>query len=148
MRALIQRVSHASVTVEGEVHGAIKRGFVVLLGVTHGDGEVEAKWLANKVAGLRIFEDEAGKMNLSLRDVGGEVLLVSQFTLYGDASRGRRPSFINAAPPEIAEPLIARFASFLRGEGIRVATGVFGAEMHVAIHNDGPVTLMLERSGA
>lgn len=145
MRVLIQRVSRASVSVGGEVRGAIGRGFVALVGVTHGDGEVEAKWLAKKVAGLRVFEDDDGKMNLSLKDVGGGVLVVSQFTLYGDAGRGRRPSFINAAPPEIAEPLIERFAGFLEKENIEVATGVFGAHMEVAIFNDGPVTLMLER---
>lgn len=146
MRALIQRVSRASVRVGGEVRGTVGRGFVVLLGVTHGDGEAEVDWLANKVAGLRVFEDEEGKMNLALADVGGGVLLVSQFTLYGDASRGRRPSFTAAAPPDVAEPLVERFAARLRALDIPVASGVFGAHMSVEIHNDGPVTLMLEKT--
>ena len=146
MRALIQRVSRASVRVGGEVRGTVGRGFVVLLGVTHGDGEAEVDWLANKVAGLRVFEDEEGKMNLALADVGGGVLLVSQFTLYGDASRGRRPSFTAAAPPDVAEPLVERFAARLRALDIPVESGVFGAHMSVEIHNDGPVTLMLEKT--
>ena len=145
MRALLQRVSQASVTVEGAVVGAIKHGFVVLVGVTHDDGEAEAKWLANKIAGLRLFEDKAGKMNLSLFDVNGSVLVVSQFTLYGDARKGRRPSFTQAAPPEQAEPLVDYFADRLRARGLQVESGVFGAMMQVEIHNDGPVTLMLER---
>jgi D-tyrosyl-tRNA(Tyr) deacylase len=113
--------------------------------VTHTDTEAEAVWLANKVAGLRVFEDEAGKMNLSLADVGGSVLVVSQFTLYGDARKGRRPSFINAARPETAEPLVTFFADKLREQGFVVETGVFGAMMRVEIHNDGPVTMMLEK---
>ena len=145
MRVLLQRVSKGSVTVDGEVVGAIGRGFVVLVGVTHDDGEEEAAWLANKVAGLRIFEDEERKMNLSLEDVGGSVLVVPQFTLYGDASKGRRPSWSAAAPPEEAEPLVDHFAEQLRREGLTVATGVFGAYMDVEIHNDGPVTLMIEK---
>jgi D-tyrosyl-tRNA(Tyr) deacylase len=145
MRALLQRVSQARVTVEGRVVGAIGRGYVVLLGVTHGDGEAEAAWLANKIAGLRLFEDKAGKMNLALEDVGGSVLVVSQFTLYADARKGRRPSFTNAASPDQAEPLVATFAEQLRRAGLRVETGEFGAMMMVEIHNDGPVTLMLER---
>lgn len=145
MRVLLQRVSRASVTVDGEVVGAISRGFVLLVGVTHGDGEEEATWLANKVAGLRVFEDEEGKMNLSLDDVGGSVLVVPQFTLYGDASKGRRPSWSAAARPEEAEPLVDFFAERLRREGLTVASGVFGAYMDVEIHNDGPVTLMIEK---
>lgn len=145
MRALLQRVSRASVTVNGAVVGAIGRGFVILLGVSHDDGQAEADWLANKIAGLRLFEDEAGKMNLGLADVGGQVLLVSQFTLYGDARKGRRPSFIAAARPEQAEPLVDYFADSLRGHGLVVEMGVFGAMMQVEIINDGPVTMMLER---
>lgn len=146
MRAVVQRVARASVTVEGEVVGAIEHGLLVLLGVTHGDGENQASWLANKVAGLRVFDDREGKMNLSLTDVGGSALVVSQFTLYGDASRGRRPSFTDAARPELAEPLCDRFVELLREAGVeRVESGVFGAQMMVEIHNDGPVTLILER---
>lgn len=145
MRALVQRVSRAQVTVDGEVVGAIGPGFVVLLGVTHGDGSAEAAWLAQKIAGLRLFEDEAGKMNLALADVGGSVLAVSQFTLYGDAGKGRRPSFIAAARPEQAQPLFDHFVGQLRQLGLAVAEGVFGAVMQVEIHNAGPVTLMLER---
>ena len=132
-------------TVEEAVVGRIDQGFVALVGVTHTDTEAEAVWLANKVAGLRVFEDEAGKMNLSLADVGGSLLVVSQFTLYGDARKGRRPSFINAARPETAEPLVTFFADKLREQGFVVETGVFGAMMRVEIHNDGPVTLMLEK---
>ncbi len=145
MRALLQRVSQASVTVDDQVVGAIDRGFVVLLGVTHEDGRPEADWLANKIAGLRIFEDETGKMNLALADVGGQVLVVSQFTLYGDARKGRRPSFTQAARPEQAEPLVEYLVENLRQRGLKVAMGVFGAIMQVEIHNDGPVTMMLER---
>ncbi|HSG15837.1 MAG TPA: D-aminoacyl-tRNA deacylase [Anaerolineae bacterium] len=145
MRALLQRVSQASVTVDGQVTGAIGRGFVVLLGVTHDDTQLQAEWLANKIAGLRLFEDEAGKMNLSLADVGGGVLVVSQFTLYGDARKGRRPSFTRAARPEQAEPLVESFAEALRRHDVPVEMGVFGAMMQVQIHNDGPVTMMLER---
>jgi D-tyrosyl-tRNA(Tyr) deacylase len=142
---LIQRVSEASVSVDGEVVGAIDQGLVVLVGVTHGDTEEEARWLARKVAGLRIFEDREGKMNVGLLDAGGEALVVSQFTLYANASKGRRPSFVDAALPEVAEPLVTRFAEALRGYGVPVAEGVFGAMMMVEIHNDGPVTIMLER---
>ncbi len=145
MRALIQRVSHADVTVEGRIVGRIDRGFVVLLGVTHADGRAEAEWIASKIAGLRVFDDEAGKMNLSLADVGGELLVVSQFTLYGDARRGRRPSFTDAAAPEHAEPLVDYFVNCLREMGFTVACGVFGAHMDVSIHNDGPVTMLIER---
>jgi D-tyrosyl-tRNA(Tyr) deacylase len=144
MRAVIQRVTKASVTVDGWVIGSIERGFLVLVGVTHGDTRAEADWLARKIAGLRLFEDEAGKMNLGLTDIDGSVLVVSQFTLYGDASKGRRPSFIDAARPEQAIPLYEAFIAALRDRGLRVATGEFGADMQVTIHNDGPVTLILE----
>lgn len=145
MRALIQRVSHASVTVDGRVTGRIDRGFVVLLGVTHADGRAEADWVAAKIAGLRVFDDDAGKMNRSLADVGGQLLVVSQFTLYGDARKGRRPSFTDAAAPEQAEPLVDYFVQVLRDGGFTVATGIFGAHMDVEIHNDGPVTMLIER---
>jgi D-tyrosyl-tRNA(Tyr) deacylase len=145
MRVLLQRVSSASVTVDGQVVGAIDGGYVLLLGVTHDDTQEKARWLANKVAGLRLFPDSEGKMNLSLFDVEGSVLVVSQFTLYGDARKGRRPSFTDAARPEQAEPLVEFFAGQLRQRGLRVESGVFGAMMQVNIHNDGPVTLMLER---
>ncbi len=144
MRAVIQRVSRAAVRVDGVTVGAIGRGFLGLLGVTHGDGRAEAEWLARKVAGLRVFDDSAGKMNLGLTDVGGAVLVVSQFTLYGDARKGRRPSFTDAARPEQAEPLVAYFADCLREEGLQVETGVFGAIMEVELVNDGPVTLWLD----
>lgn len=144
MRALIQRVSKASVTVDGAVVGAIGTGFLVLLGITHDDGEAEAAFLARKIAGLRIFEDDEGKLNRALADVGGAVLAVSQFTLYGDARKGRRPSFTNAARPGHAEPLYQRFCALLRAEGIPVEQGVFQAEMKVALVNDGPVTLWLD----
>lgn len=145
MRALLQRVSSASVTVNGRTIGQIARGFVVLLGVTHSDTTAEADWLANKIAGLRLFEDDADKMNLGLADVDGSVLVVSQFTLYGDARKGKRPSFTAAARPEQAEPLVDYFCEQLRQNGLTVATGQFGAMMQVQIHNDGPVTLMLEK---
>ena len=145
MRALLQRVSRASVTVDGRVVGRIDRGFVVLLGVTHGDGRAAADWLAAKIVGLRVFDDDAGKMNRSLADVGGALLVVSQFTLYGDARKGRRPSFSDAAVPEQAEPLVDYFVEQLRRAGFTVATGVFGAHMDVEIHNDGPVTLLVEK---
>lgn len=145
MRALIQRVSHASVTVDGRVTGRIGRGFVVLLGITHADGRAEADWVAAKIAGLRVFDDDAGKMNRSLADVDGQLLVVSQFTLYGDARKGRRPSFTDAAAPELAEPLIDYFVETLRDAGFTVATGVFGAHMDVEIHNEGPITMLIER---
>ena len=145
MKALLQRVSSARVTVDGRITGQIEHGYVILLGVTHSDTQAEADWLANKIAGLRLFEDAEGKMNLSLFDVEGSVLVVSQFTLYGDARKGRRPSFTGAARPEQAEPLVDYFCDKLRQRGLTVATGVFGAMMQVEIHNDGPVTLMLEK---
>ena len=144
MRAVVQRVSQASVVVDGTVVGAIGVGFLVLLGITHEDGETEARWLARKIAGLRVFEDAAGKMNLSLADVGGAVLAVSQFTLYGDVRKGRRPSFVRAARPEQAKPLYERFCHFVAQEGIPVEQGVFQAHMEVALVNDGPVTLWLD----
>ncbi len=145
MRLVVQRVSRASVTVEDRVVGAIERGVVILVGVTHDDGPEQADWLANKVAGLRIFEDEQGKLNLGLLDIEGQALVVSQFTLYADTRKGRRPSFVQAARPQVAEPLVERFAETLRQRGVPVETGVFGAHMSVEIHNDGPVTLILER---
>jgi D-tyrosyl-tRNA(Tyr) deacylase len=145
LRAVVQRVSQASVTVDGQVVGQIGQGLMILLGVKTGDTEAEARWLAQKIAGLRIFSDDEGKFNLSVRDVGGAALVVSQFTLYGDTRKGRRPSFTDAAPPHLAEPLVDRFVEFLRAESLSVETGVFGAVMQVEIHNDGPVTLLLER---
>lgn len=144
MRAVIQRVSAAQVTVQGEVVGQIGRGFLVLLGVTAADGEAEAGLLARKIAGLRVFEDDGGKMNLALADVGGAVLAVSQFTLYADVRKGRRPSFIAAARPEQAEPLYQRFCSLLRAEGVAVQQGIFQAEMQVSLVNDGPVTIWMD----
>ena len=144
VRALIQRVSQAAVTVDDEIVGRIERGFVVLLGVTHGDGQREAAWLAHKVAGLRVFDDADGKMNLGLSDVSGEVLVVSQFTLYGDARKGRRPDFLQAARPEHAEPLVDYFVKQLRADGLTVQTGQFRALMQVSLINDGPVTLWLD----
>lgn len=144
MRVLLQRVSSASVSVDGDIVGAIETGYLLLIGVTHGDTRDNARWLANKVAGLRLFADEQGKMNLSLADVGGSVLVISQFTLYGNARKGRRPSFTDAAPPEVAEPLIDLFSDRLRQFGLTLETGVFGAMMEISLVNDGPVTLMLE----
>jgi D-tyrosyl-tRNA(Tyr) deacylase len=144
MRVLIQRVSRAGVSVDGAVVSEIGRGLVLLVGVGQTDGPEAAAALAEKCAHLRIFEDDAGKMNRSALDVQGEVLAISQFTLYGDARKGRRPSFVEAAPPERARPLYEAFAEHLRGLGLRVGTGVFGAHMRVEIHNDGPVTLMIE----
>ncbi len=145
MRAVVQRVSQAAVSVGGEVVGAIERGAVVLLGITHGDTAEQAEWLARKIAGLRIFEDDAGKINAGLLDVDGAVLVISQFTLYADARKGRRPSFTDAAPPKVAEPLVEHFAQTLRDHSVPVETGVFGAHMLVEIYNDGPVTVLLER---
>ena len=145
MRALLQRVSKASVTVEGQTISSIGKGLLVLLGVGHNDGEEQAEFLAEKIANLRVFEDEQGKTNLSILDVKGEVIVVSQFTLYADTRKGRRPSFIDAALPEVAEPLVNRFVELLRGHGVPTQTGKFGAHMEVDIHNDGPVTIWLER---
>lgn len=148
MRLVIQRVTRASVTVEDQIVGRCGMGFCILVGVKNGDTQAEAKWLANKTANLRVFEDAAGKMNLSLLDVKGEALVVSQFTLYADAQRGRRPDFIDAARPEEAEPLVEYFVEQLRTEGVPVQTGVFRALMLVEIHNDGPVTVLLEKEKA
>ena len=145
MRAVVQRVSRGSVSVEGKVVGAIGRGVVVLVGITQDDTEKQAEWLARKIAGLRIFEDSAGKINAGLLDVDGAALVISQFTLYADCRKGRRPSFTAAARPEVAEPLVEHFTQTLRGHGVSVETGVFGAHMLVEIHNDGPVTILLER---
>jgi len=145
MRALVQRVKYGKVSVEGKTTAEIDRGLVILLGVGHHDSEEQAAWLADKIANLRIFEDADGKMNLSVKDVGGEAIVVSQFTLYADAQKGRRPSFTDAALPDHARPLVERFADLLRAQGIRVGEGVFGAEMLVEIHNNGPVSIWLER---
>ncbi len=144
MRAVVQRVTKASVSIDGKIVGQIHRGLVILLGVRHGDDESDAKFLAEKCVHLRIFADDAGKFNLSALEVGGELLAISQFTLYGDARKGRRPSFVDAAPPEIAEPLYRKFVEYLKQSGLKVATGEFGAMMVVEIHNDGPVTIILE----
>lgn len=145
MRVVLQRVSRASVSVAGEVTGAIQRGFLILVGFTPGDTADAVTWMAEKIAGLRLFTDVDGKMNLPLADVGGAVLVVSQFTLYGDARKGRRPSFVDAAPPEVAVPLYEAFLAALRATGLRVEAGVFGAMMDVTLVNEGPVTLLLER---
>lgn len=145
MRVILQRVRKGRVSVDAETTAEIGLGAVLLVGVGHGDGEKQARYLAEKVANLRIFEDTAGKMNLSLLDVGGRAIVVSQFTLYADTRKGRRPSFTDAAPPELAEPLVERFSQLLREQGIHVETGRFGAHMLVEIDNDGPVTIILER---
>jgi D-tyrosyl-tRNA(Tyr) deacylase len=144
MRALVQRVTSASVTVDGEVVGEIGNGLLVLLGVTHDDTAATAAKLADKVWQLRIFDDDAGVMNVSAADLGRALLVVSQFTLYGDTARGRRPSWVSAAPPEMAEPLVDAFVAALRERGALVETGRFRADMQVALVNDGPVTLLLE----
>lgn len=144
MRAVIQRVERASVSVEGEIKGQIGAGFLVLIGVEEGDGDADFRYIAEKVPNLRVFEDEQGKMNRSLLDVGGELLAVSQFTLLGDARGGRRPSFITAARPETADPMYERLVADWRARGIRVETGVFGAHMKVSLVNDGPVTILLD----
>ena len=148
MRAVIQRVSRASVTVDGRIEGAIERGFLALVGVSIDDTEADADTLAQKIAGLRVFDDAGGDMNLALADAGGGVLVVSQFTLLGDVRKGRRPSFITAARGEHAEQLYERVAARLRGTGLYVATGVFGADMAVELVNDGPVTILLDTKRA
>jgi len=144
VRALVQRVSQASVTIEGQPVASIKQGLVVLLGAGRGDTEADTNYLADKIANLRIFSDEADKFNLSALDTGGEVLVVSQFTLYGDTRKGRRPSFTDAAPPDEAEPLIDRFIELLRAAGLKVETGRFRQNMLVEIHNSGPVTILID----
>jgi D-tyrosyl-tRNA(Tyr) deacylase len=146
MRVVLQRVSRASVTIEGRVAGAIGPGFCLLVGFTHADTPAQVEWMAEKIGGLRLFSDADGKMNLGLAEVGGAVLVVSQFTLYGDAAKGRRPSFIDAARPETAIPLYEAFVAALRSRGFDVATGEFGAMMQVELVNEGPVTLILERT--
>lgn len=148
MRVVLQRVSKASVSIEGRVTAAIDGGFCLLVGFTHTDTPAEVDWMAEKVLGLRLFTDTNDKMNLGLAEVGGAILVISQFTLYGDARKGRRPSFIDAARPEVAIPLYERFVDQLRQQGLRVETGEFGAMMQVEIHNDGPVTLILDRDHA
>lgn len=144
MRVVLQRVRHAQVQVDGQTVGACEQGVLLLVGVGPEDGEAQAEWMARKIAGLRIFPDDDGRMNLSLQDIGGQALSVSQFTLYGDCRKGRRPSFVGAAKPELADPLWQRFNDLLRGQGIPTQTGVFGADMKVELLNDGPVTLILE----
>jgi D-tyrosyl-tRNA(Tyr) deacylase len=145
MRVVLQRVSRAEVRVGDRVTGRIGRGFLLLVGFTHSDTEPALAWMADKIAGLRLFGDADDKMNLALADVGGALLVVSQFTLYGDAAKGRRPSFVDAARPELAVPLYERFLALLRERGVAVETGEFGAMMDVELVNDGPVTLILER---
>ncbi|HEV2017799.1 MAG TPA: D-aminoacyl-tRNA deacylase [Gemmatimonadaceae bacterium] len=145
MRVLLQRVSRAEVRIEQRKVGSIGRGFLLLVGFTHGDTPEKVDWMAEKTSGLRLFGDSEGKMNLPLSEIGGAVLVVSQFTLYGNTEKGKRPSFIDAARPEEAVPLYERFLSALRGRGLRVESGEFGAMMEVELVNDGPVTLWLER---
>ena len=145
MRVLLQRVSRAEVRVGERITGRIGRGYLLLVGLTHSDTEPTLAWMAEKIVGLRLFADADDKMNLALADVGGALLVVSQFTLYGDAAKGRRPSFIDAARPEVAVPLYERFVAMLRERGVQVETGEFGAMMDVELVNDGPVTLWLER---
>ncbi len=145
MRVVLQRAKQASVTVAGEIVGAISHGYVLLVGVTHEDSEAQADWLADKIAGMRLFEDNEGKMNRGLQDVGGSILSVSQFTLYADTKKGRRPSFIEAARPDQAEPLWEYFNERLRSHGLAVETGCFRAMMDVQLINDGPVTIILEK---
>ena len=148
MRIVLQRVSKASVTIEGRIAGAINRGFCLLVGFAPSDTTAVVDWLADKVVGLRLFTDDQGKMNLGLQETGGGLLVISQFTLYGDTERGRRPSFIGAARPEIAIPLYEHLLARLRASGLKVESGEFGADMLVEIHNDGPVTLILDREAA
>jgi D-tyrosyl-tRNA(Tyr) deacylase len=145
VRLLLQRVSRAEVRIAGKIRGSIGRGFLLLVGFTHTDSDEQLVWMADKTIGLRLFGDTEGKMNLGLADVGGALLVVSQFTLYGDVQKGRRPSFIDAARPDAAEALYTRFVDLLRERGVEVQTGEFGAMMEVELVNDGPVTLWLER---
>lgn len=144
MRVVVQRSKAANVTIAGEQVGAIDKGLVLLVGITHEDSEHELKWVADKLSGLRIFEDESGKMNLDITEAGGSILSVSQFTLYGDCRKGRRPSFMKAARPEHAEPMYHIFNDLLRNKGIHVETGQFGAEMDVSLVNDGPITIIID----
>jgi D-tyrosyl-tRNA(Tyr) deacylase len=144
MRAVVQRVSHANVVIAGETVGEIGAGLLVLLGVTHDDTPAQAHWLAEKVAGLRIFNDANGKMNRDLAEIGGAMLIVSQFTLYGDCRKGKRPSFLDAAPPNTSSPLYENFINSVKALGIPVATGRFGADMQIGLVNDGPVTLIVD----
>lgn len=144
MKVVLQRTKQASVSVGGEIVGSIERGYVLLVGVTHDDTEADAHYLAEKIAGLRIFEDENGKMNLSLADLAGEILSISQFTLYGDTRKGRRPNFMAAAKPDLADKLYQYLNDLLREKGFRVETGVFGEMMDVSLVNDGPVTIILD----
>ncbi len=146
MRVVLQRVSKASVSIDARIVGEVGTGFCLLVGFTHGDTTAQVDWMAEKVAGLRLFTDSAGKMNLGLDEVGGGLLIISQFTLYGDSAKGRRPSFIEAARPDVAIPLYQHFLAALRERGLTVAAGEFGADMRVEIHNDGPVTLILDRA--
>lgn len=147
MKIVVQRAKDAKVVVEGQTVGQIDKGFMLLVGVTHEDTEQDVNWLADKIVGLRVFEDEAGKMNHSVQDIGGAILSVSQFTLYGDCRKGRRPNFMAAARPEQAEQLYERFNDRLRSHGLTVETGRFGAMMDVSFTNDGPVTLILDSEG-
>lgn len=144
MRVVIQRVKYANVKVDDKIVGEINEGMLVLLGIKNGDTRKEMEWLANKIVGLRIFEDEDGKMNKELKDIGGEILLISQFTLYGDCIKGKRPSFIEAARPEVAIPLYEELIENIKSKNIKVETGVFGADMKVELLNDGPVTLVID----
>lgn len=144
VRVVVQRSKAANVTIAGEQVGAIDKGLVLLVGITHDDTEQELKWMADKLAGLRIFEDESGKMNLDIAETGGSILSVSQFTLFGDCRKGRRPSFMKAARPEHAEPMYYKFNDLLRAKGLRVETGQFGAEMDVSLVNDGPITIIVD----
>ena len=144
MKVVVQRCSSAAVSIDGETVGRIGQGLMLLVGLTHEDNETDIRWMADKIAGLRIFEDQAGKMNLSVREAGGAILSVSQFTLYGDARKGRRPNFMGAARPEHAQPLYEAFNAALRSLGLQVETGRFGAMMDVALVNSGPVTLVVD----
>lgn len=145
MKTVIQRVSEASVTIDGQVTGRIGKGFMILIGIGAEDTKEQADWIAQKIANMRIFEDEEERMNLSLKDVSGEILAISQFTLYADCRKGNRPNFLGAGKPEMSEPLYEYLCDALRAHGIHVETGVFGADMKVALVNDGPVTIVLER---